>query len=272
MITFTVPQQLRRFIRSNPQKAYAALFAASADTLKAVAKNKRFIGGDLPGFFGVLHTWGRQLQYHPHIHYIVPGGALSKSNGTWHPSPVSFFAPVRVMSTIFRAELRDEFTRIGLIDTIDHHLWRKNFNVNCQAMNNCHESLRYLAPYVFKVAISNSRIIKAEDGKVFFRYKKPHSRRSRTMALDTMEFIRRFLQHVLPAGFMKVRYYGFMSPASSVELDMVRSLIELAYGFDVELPELDQQDDIYPRCPDCGGTLEVRCWIHPLIARIAEYG
>ena len=87
-----------------------------------------------------------------------------------------------------------------------------------------------------------------------------------------MEFMRRFLQHVLPTGFMKVRYYGFMSPASSVDLEKVRSLIELAYGFDVAVPVLHQQDEVYPRCPDCGGKLEFRCWIHPLIARIAEYG
>lgn len=272
MITFTVPQHLRRFIRSNPKKAYSALFAASSDTLKAVAANERFVGGNVPGFFGVLHTWGRQLQYHPHIHYVVPGGALSTSDGTWHPSPLSFFAPVKVMSKIFKAKLRDEFTRIGLIDKIDPQVWQQDFIVNCQAVGSCQESIRYLAPYVFKVAISNSRIIKVEDGKVFFRYKKPHSRRWRTMALDAMEFMRRFLQHVLPTGFMKVRHYGFMSPGSSVELEKVSSLIELAYGFDVDVPEIDQQDDIHPRCPDCGGKLEFRCWIHPLIDRIAEYG
>lgn len=272
MITFTVPQQLRRFIRSNPKKAYSAMFTASSQTLKAVAATTRFVGGDLPGFFGVLHTWGRQLQYHPHIHYIVPGGAVSKSDSTWHSSRLEFFAPVRVMSRIFKAKLRDEFTRIGLIDTIDPHVWQQDFVVNCQAVGTCQESIRYLAAYVFKVAISNSRIIKVEDGKVFFRYKKPQSNRWRTMALDIMEFMRRFLQHVLPTGFMKVRHYGFMSPASSVELKKVRSLIELAYGFDVEVPEVAQHDELYPRCPDCGGKLEVRCWIHPLIARIAEYG
>jgi hypothetical protein len=272
MITFTVPQQLRRAIRSHQRKAYSALFSASSQTLKAVAAYPRFVGGDLPGFFGVLHTWGRQLQYHPHIHYVVPGGAVSKSDGTWHSSQLAFFAPVKVMSTIFRAKLREEFTRIGLIDTIAPHVWQENFVVNCQAVGNCQESIRYLAPYVFKVAISNSRIIKVEEGKVWFRYKKPHSRRWRTMALDIMEFMRRYLQHVLPTGFMKVRHYGFMNPASSVNTEKVSFLIELVYGFDVELPEVAQHDDVYPRCPDCGGQLEVRYWIHPFIARIAKYG
>jgi len=272
MITFTVPQQLRRFIRSKPKQGYSAMFTASSQTLKAVAANERFVGGDLPGFFGVLHTWGRQLQYHPHIHYVVPGGALSKSDGQWRPSPVSFFAPVKAMSTIFRAKLRDELNRLNVLKDVDPDVWNQDFVVNCQAMNSCHESVRYLAPYVFKVALSNSRIITVEDGKVWFRYKTPRSTRWRTMALDIMEFMRRFLQHVLPPGFMKVRYYGFMNPGSSVELETVRSLIELAYGFEVDVPEVAQHDELYPRCPDCGGQLEVRCWIHPLIARIAEYG
>jgi hypothetical protein len=272
MITFTVPQSLRRAIRSHQRNAYGALFTASSQTLKVVAKNKRFVGGDLPGFFGVLHTWGRQLQYHPHIHYVVPGGAFSTSDGQWHPSPVSFFAPVKVISKIFRAKLRDELKRLDVIKDIDPDVWQQDFVVNCQAVGTCHESVRYLAPYVFKVAISNSRIIKLEGGKVFFRYQKPHSRRWRSMALDIMEFMRRYLQHVLPTGFMKVRHYGFMSPGSSVDLEKVRSLIELAYGFELDVPEFAQHNDVYPRCPDCGGKLEVRCWIHPLIARIAEYG
>jgi hypothetical protein len=272
MITFTVPQSLRRSIRSHQKQAYSALFSASSDTLKAVAATKRFVGGDLPGFFGVLHTWGRQLQYHPHIHYIVPGGALSKPNGKWHPSPLNFFAPVRVMSKIFKAKLRDELKRLDLLKYVDPDVWQQDFIVNCQAVGNCQESIRYLAPYVFKVAISNSRIIRVEDSKVFFRYKKPRSNRWRTMALDTMEFMRRFLQHVLPTGFMKVRHYGFMNPASSVDIETISSLIELAYGFDVDVPEVDQQDDIHPACPDCGGKLKLRCWIHPLIAQIAEYG
>jgi len=103
---------------------------------------------------------------------------------------VSFFAPVRVLSTIFKAKLRDEFKRIGLLQDIDPHVWRENFIVNCQAMGTCQQSIRYLAPYVFKVAISNSRIIKVEDGKVWFRYRKSHSNRWRTMALDSMEFTR----------------------------------------------------------------------------------
>lgn len=112
-----------------------------------------------------------------------------------------------------------------------------------------------LAPYIFKVAISDSRIVKLEDDKVFFHYKKPHSKRWRIMALPVMEFMRRFLQHVLPTGFMKVRYYGFLSPSASVPLEEVKTRIELAYGFAITTPNTEAETLSPMRCPHCGGTL-----------------
>jgi hypothetical protein len=258
MITFTVPEQLRRFIRSNQQACYSAMFTASSQTLKKLALDEKYIGADLPGFFGVLHTWGRQLQYHPHIHYIVPGGALSKEDGTWHPSRIDFFLPIKAMSKIFKAKFHDEMKKTELYPKMPSGLWEQNFNVNCQPIGSSEQSIKYLAPYVFKVAISDSRIIKVEHRKVYFKYKKTRSERWRSMSLDIMEFIRRFLQHVLPTGFMKVRYYGFLSPSSSVSLSDTRTLIELAYGF--ELPE--SKTNIEPiqslTCPHCGGVLIYR--------------
>jgi predicted DNA-binding protein (MmcQ/YjbR family) len=126
-------------------------------------------------------------------------------------------------------------------------------------------SIKYLAPYVFRVAISNSRIVKVEDHKVFFRYKKTGSRRLRTIALPVMEFIRRFLQHVLPTGFMKVRHYGFMSPTSSVKLDEIRNLIELSYGFEIEEAAVEITPAPYMACPHCGGILKFRLWIPSML-------
>ena len=119
MVTFTVPDSLRFIIRSHQRIGYSAMFKASSATIKKLASNDTFIGGDLPGFFGVLHTWGRQLQYHPHIHYIVPGGAISKADFTWHPSRVDFLVPVRAMSKIFKAKFRDEMKAAGLYELID---------------------------------------------------------------------------------------------------------------------------------------------------------
>ena len=118
--------------------------------------------------------------------------------------------------------------------------------------------LKYLAPYVFKVAISNSRIVSVQDRTVLIRYRKPHSERSRILPLDVIEFIRRFLQHVLPTGFMKIRYYGFMNPNCKLPLDHIRNLIERINGFDIDLPKADPKPRLPITCPSCGGPLKLR--------------
>jgi hypothetical protein len=258
LLTYTVPENLRRFIRKNQRIAYSALFKASSEAMRKLAPDQHYIGADLPGFFGVLHTWGRTLDYHPHIHYIVPGGALSTTDGLWHPSRIDFFLPVRALSIIFKAKFRDEMKETGLFDQIPSEVWQIDWNVNSQAVGSSEASLKYLAPYVFRVALSNSRILKVADRTVFIRYRKPHSHRLRTLPLEVMEFIRRFLQHVLPTGFMKVRYYGFMNPNCAVPLDRVSTLIELSYGFNVALPNTDLEPWQPITCPACGGPLRLR--------------
>ena len=263
MITFTVPDTLRRFVRSNQRLGYSAMFKASSEAIKKLAADEKYMGGDLPGFFGVLHTWGRQLHYHPHIHYLVPGGALSTQEHRWHPSRIDFFVPVRALSRLFRAKFRDQMDKAGLLGAIPREVWQTDWNVNCQAGEAGEHSLRYLAPYVFKVAISDHRIVKVENRTVFFRYRKPHSERWRTMALEVMEFIRRFLQHVLPTGFMKVRYYGFMNPNSSAPLDEISALIEMACGLAVAVPEPESEPVPMMTCALCGATLKYRCLLLP---------
>jgi Putative transposase/Transposase zinc-binding domain len=263
LITFTVPQPLRSFIRQNQRVAYCALFKASSDAIKKLALDQKHIGADLPGFFGVLHTWGRTLQYHPHIHYIVAGGALCSSDGSWHPSRIDFFLPVMALSEIFRAKFRDLIKQAQLFDQIPAPVWHIDWNVNCQAVSSSQACLKYLAPYVFKVAISNSRIVALQDRTVLIRYKKPHSHRPRILPLEVMEFIRRFLQHVLPTGFMKIRYYGFMNPNCKVSLDRIRGLIELSYGFTVDLPKSDVEPRPPNTCPSCGGLLKLRAVLLP---------
>jgi hypothetical protein len=141
--------------------------------------------------------------------------------------------------------------------TITEEVWEQEWVVNCQAVGAGAHSIKYLAPYVFKVAISNSRIIKVEDHKVFFKYKNPQSNRWRTMALDVIEFMRRFLQHVLPTGFMKARYYGFLSPAASLPLEKIEALIELSFGFQISKPEINIEPFDLPKCNQCGGKLNL---------------
>lgn len=271
MITFTVPRQIRSVIRGNQRSCYDALFQASSETLKTLAVDEKYIGGNLPGFFGVLHTWGRQLPFHPHIHYVVSGGALSKQDGHWHPSRIDFYVPNKAASIIFKAKFRDKMKKAGLFEDIPKDAWNIDWNVNIKAVGNSERSVRYLAPYVFKVAISNSRIVSVKNRTVTFRYKKPGSSRWRSMPLDVMEFIRRFLQHVLPAGFMKIRYYGFMNQNSSVSLEKVRLLIELAYRFEVKTPET-ALDPLPPfKCQCCGGALKYRYSLLPFqLAPLAD--
>jgi hypothetical protein len=255
MLTFTVPEPLRAFLRSHQELGYDALFAASSQAIKALVHDPRFLGADRAGFFGVLHTWGRQLQYHPHIHYVVPGGALSSEDGAWYASSPSFFLPVKALSRLFRGKFRALIRKAALLDQIPSETWQQDWNVNCQAVPNAEASIHYLAPYVFKVAISDHRILKVEENAVSFSYKKPGSARLRTLTLDPLEFIRRFLQHVLPKGFMKVRYYGFLSPTAKVPLEDIKVLVELAHGFTVTVPEIELPPWPQPICRACGGRL-----------------
>ncbi len=232
-----------------------ALFSASAGAIKKLAADAKHIGGDLAGFFGVLHTWGRTLQYHPHIHYVVAGGALSRADGRWHPSRPGFYLPVRALSRIVRAKFRDAIAKHGLLGEIPGEVWSREWNVNCQAAGDGRGAVEYLAHYVFKVAIAESRIVEVDDHHVRFRYQQAHSHRVRTMTLPIMEFMRRFLQHVLARGFMKVRYYGFLAPGSWVPLEDVKARIELAHGFLVPAAETTLEATAPLRCRQCGGVL-----------------
>lgn len=255
MLTFTVPQPLRAFLRTHQQIGYAALFEASSGAIKTLVRDSRFVGGDQAGFFGVLHTWGRQLQYHPHIHYVVPGGALSSEDGAWHAASPGFFLPVRALAPIVRAKFRDRITREGLIERIPPEVWTSAWNVHCQPVPDAEASIRYLAPYVFKVAISEHRILRFDERTVSFSYRNKASARLRTLQLDALQFIRRFLNHVLPSGFMKVRYYGFLSPTAKVALEELRTKVELAHGFTEPMPEIERPQWPVPACQACGGIL-----------------
>jgi hypothetical protein len=255
LITFTVPQELRHFIRAHQKAGYEALFHASSEALKSHAKDGRFLGTDLPGFTGILHTWGRQLQFHPHIHYIVPGGGLSKDRAEWLAARADFYVPVKALSPIFRAKFKEQMNKAGLLPQIEAMVWETDWIVNSQAVGSGSTSLKYLAPYVFKVAISNSRIIKVENRTVTFKYRKHGSVRYRSVSLDVMEFLRRFLQHVLPAGFTKVRHFGFMSPSSSLTADGIRQLIMKQTTDIPQLPVEKPDHPPGPHCPDCGGEL-----------------
>ena len=258
LVTFTVPETLRRFLRSNQKIGYEAMFKASSEALRRLAADKRFVGCDTAGFFGVLHTWGRTLCYHPHIHFIVPAGGLDKEGSRWLPSKPDFFVHVRPLSKLYRGLFRQYMKDAGLFGQISPRVWKQDWVVNSQAVGNGKSSMKYLAPYVFRVAISNSRIVRVVDHKVVFRYRKADSRRWRTMELDVIEFMRRFLQHVLPTGFMKVRHYGFLAAKRTVPIEKIRALICVLYEMlGKAIPVRKRTPKFKPlTCSNCGSVME----------------
>jgi hypothetical protein len=256
---------LRAVVRRHPRICYAAMFDASSEALKLLAADPKFIGASKPGFFGVLHTWGRTLEYHPHVHYVVPGGGLSDDGQSWLPSRTDFYVPVKALSKIYRGKFRDALAKAGLADRIDPEVWRQDWIVHSQAVGDGRASLKYLAPYVFRVAISDRRIVSCVDSRVTFLYRKSGTRHWRKMTLGAMEFIRRFLQHVLPTGFMKVRHYGFLSANNKQPLEAVQWLVALHYDLVFLLLAVLKEEPPPPavHCAECGAAMRLVAFTPP---------
>ena len=268
MLTFTLPSEFRRVARSHQKIFYHLLFRTSADAVQKLAQDPRFVGGRM-GMVGVLHTWGRNLSYHPHVHYVVPAGGLA-ADGTWHPSRKNFLLPVKALSKVFRAKFRDALRQRApeTFAEIPAEVWKKEWVVHSQPVGNGLSTLKYLAPYIFRVAISNNRIERLADGKVTFRYRATDTGNLRTCTLPAGEFIRRFLQHVLPKGFVKVRYYGFLASGCRPQLAALRQQLgSLAAdqpsdsdvdGGDEPSAEPDSADGAAVLCPSCGQPMQRR--------------
>jgi hypothetical protein len=262
LLTCTVPDTLRPFIRSHQPIASQTLFYASSQALTRLAQDARFLGTHLPGVPGILHTWGRQLQYHPHIHDIVPGGGLSKDRSPWLPSRANSLVPVQALSPLYGTIYKQEIAKAGILDRLHPQVWTIPGNVHSQANPHGHTSCTYLAPSVFKVAISTSRIVSLQDRTVTFTSRKPGSARQHTANLDAIECIRRFLQHVLPDGCMKVRHFGFMHPSCASKTDPMRLMIVQRLPIGCKTPHVADPVPAVASCPP-GGTpmqLVLRLW------------
>jgi hypothetical protein len=223
LVTFTLPAELRALARSNQKAIYNLLFRASSQALLQLAQDPRFVGARL-GMVGVLHTWTRQLLFHPHVHYIVTGGGLT-AGGRWRSSRKDFLVPVKALSPIFRAKFRDLLQKTELFALVEARVWRQDWVVHSEPVGSGAQAFQYLAPYIFRVAISNNRIRKLEQGNVTFSYKESATDQLKRCTVTAQEFIRRFLQHVLPPRFIKVRYYGLLSPAQRQLLQKARQLL-----------------------------------------------
>ncbi len=260
MLTFTLPAALRRLARSQQKLVYNLLFRASAAASQQLAQNPRWLGGSV-GMVGVLHTWGRNLAYHPHVHYLVPAGAWDGLVWRYGRSR-RFLLPVRALSLLFRAKFRDALKKSGCLQQVPTAVWSQDWVVHCQPVGRGQRALRYLAPYIFRVAIANQRLVAVTDETVTFRFRPSGSRQWRLCTVTAMEFMRRFLQHVLPKGFVKVRYYGFFSPG---QRQVLRRIVAWFTPPQMAKPPpapavleaTPKTAPPLPRCPHCGRPLRL---------------
>jgi hypothetical protein len=226
LLTFTLPAELRPLARSHQRVVYAALLREAAAAAQTLADDPRWVGGRL-AILAALHTWNRSAAFHPHAHLLVSAGGLSPDGSAWvKPAHPKFLFPGYVLSQIFRAKFRDALATAGLLHHLDPTVWERPWTVHIQQIGNGQHAALYLSRYVYRVALTNDRIERFEQGRVTFRYTDARSGAIRRMTLPVLDFIARFLQHVLPRGFAKIRYYGLLSPASRPALERARHLLE----------------------------------------------
>jgi len=290
-VVFTIPAALAKIALQNKRVMYGILFEASARTLKKIAADPKHLGAEL-GFIGLLHTWGQNLQHHPHIHYVIPGGGLSADRGRWISCPSGFFLPVGVLRKVFRGiflELTRKAFAKGMLtfqgclaplndpDAFAAHLapaydieWVLHVK---PPFGGPVLVLKYLARYTHRVAISNHRLLSLKDGEVSFRWKDyAHGDRQRIMTLAATEFLRRFLLHVLPKRFVRIRHFGFLAnPVRGNKLALCRMLLGASdepppSSEDAKHRDAVEHQELEPgsTCPDCKLGVLVRRELHRL--------
>jgi len=270
-VVFTVPDTLRPVIYQNQKKLYALLFQAGAETLQELAADKKYLDATL-GFTSVLHTWGQNLCFHPHIHCIIPAGGLSKL-GQWVNSRKKFFIPVRVLSRKFRGKFL-HYLKLQKLDFFGEQSYLNEPNHFLNLLDTCYQKewviyckppfksascvVEYLGRYTHRVAISNNRILSVEDGKVTFKWRDYRdNNRWKVMTVSAFEFIRRFLMHVLPPGFMKIRHYGLLGNRNKTKkLTLCKRLTNTPVIAKVKASTLDLLSKMFGRnfslCLHCG--------------------
>ena len=278
-VVFTLPAPVAEIAFQNKAVVYAVLFKAAAETLSTIAADRRHLGAEI-GFVAVLHTWGQNLQHHPHVHCLVPGGGLSPDGTRWISCRPGFFLPVRVLSRLFRRlfleKLREAFAagKLAFFGALARLADTQFFDRSLAELQRVEwvvyakrpfadpaAVLAYLGRYTHRVAIANSRLMAIAGGSVSFRWRDyRHHSKNKVMRLEADEFIRRFLLHALPDGFHRIRHYGFLANRRRAEtLALCRTLLAIA---DADAPVGDTQerqqrlsDHAHDSCPCCGGRM-----------------
>jgi hypothetical protein len=273
-LVFSVPHALAPLIWQNKNILFTLLFEASGATLLEVAADPKHLGAEI-GFLSILHTWGQTLQRHPHVHCVVPGGGLSRDHTRWISSSPHFFLPVKVLSRVFRGKFIAGLRRAFRSQKLAFHgacrplsnekafsaflrtLFRQDWVIYAQPpFGGPEHVLQYLARYTHRVAISNHRLLSVDDSQVRFRWKDyAHHNKRRTMTLANEEFLRRFLQHVLPKGFPRIRYFGWLANRSRGELlPLCRTLLGCVSS---ATPPASPSEPATWQCPCCQGPMRV---------------
>ena len=221
------------------------------------------------GIIGILHTWTRALRFHPHVHFLVPAGGLDFVNDRWLHARNHFFVRVEPLAILFRAKFSEGLKQAGLFHQVPSTAWQQKWVVHSKPVGYGGKAVEYLADYVFRVGISNRRIVKLENDAVTFWYKENKTKRRVSVTLPVFQFMRRFLQHVLPQGFVKVRYYGFYAASHRHRLALARELLAADHrqpqARHVATPPtvIDGDNVVTLRCPKCGQPMHCVQTIRP---------
>jgi hypothetical protein len=279
-VVFTLPQEIAAIAYQNKAVVYDLLFRATAETLRTIATDIRHLGAEI-GFIAILHTWGQNLLHHPHLHCVVPGGGLSPDGQRWIACRPGFFLPVRVLSRLFRRLFLKMLQQAFAAGSLKFHnvlaelaapgafarylapMARTEWVVYAKPpFGGPERVLEYLGRYTHRVAIANSRLVAFADGQVAFRWKDyRHASRQKVMRLEAAEFVRRFLLHVLPSGFQRIRHYGWLANRSrAAKLERCRQLLDVPAPVPVPADEPVDYRDRYQQltgvslweCPHCG--------------------
>jgi len=251
LFTFTIPEELRNLARSKQKIFYNLLFRVSSECMQMLARDKRFLGGQT-GMVAVLHTWTQTLQYHPHIHYVIPGMAFDPKKNTLRFAREGFLVHVKALSRMFRFRFKKALQNESIFNKIPKHVFYQEWIVHGKSVGSGLPAVKYLAQYVYRIAISNQRIISCKNGRVLFWYKDRNTDCNKIMSVDALEFMRRFLQHILPKGFQKVRYYGFLHPKKRRLFDHMRLVLyaKLKIANNSQIKKINSV-----LCPDCGNPM-----------------
>jgi hypothetical protein len=236
--------------RRHHRVVYAALLREAAAAVQTLAADRQWVGGTV-GILAVLHTWSRTLEYHPHAHLLVTAGGLAPDGRAWvKPAHARFLMPGYALSPLFRAKMRAVLARAGLLTDVDPRVWRRRWTVHVQPIGSGHHATLYLSRYIYRVALTDHAIVRCTDGRVTFRYTHARTGATRRVTLSVDRFLDRFLAHVLPRGFPKVRSYGLLSPGRRPALDRARELL-VAHA---DLPRAAVVATPAPPRPPIGGT------------------